>query len=252
VATTDPMEPTISLMSAPATASMEVLTTVLALDIEHPATRAAMVDGHLAHRLTMSGFAHLLERYDFFTGIGRGHPDHRRALNILFAASLRPNGTLMLRLQSDKAPDFTQNACDYWRSAIDLSVPPVTRRWKIPAAGEIRYQIRANPTVTTNGRRRAVNGVRNQTNWWTTKAEAAGLQLRDDTLIIDDPVTVQFPSKHHPGGQPAAGPRWVMATQRYGGTATIVDGAAYRHAVVRGIGRGLAYGAGLLLTMPAA
>ncbi|MCV7133202.1 type I-E CRISPR-associated protein Cas6/Cse3/CasE [Mycobacterium hodleri] len=228
---------------------MQVLTTVLTLDHEHPATRAMMADAHVAHRLTMSGFAHLLQQHDFFTGVAHGHADHRRSLNILFAVSVRPNDAIMVRIQSDKPPDFTQRACDSWRAAIIGAQPPVTRSWSVPVSGHIRYQIRANPTINTNGRRRAINGFSRQFDWWTTKAESAGLVLRPATLTIDEPLTLEFPSKYQASS--VGGGRWVMPTQRYSGAATIVDQVAYRQAVGRGIGRGLAYGAGLLLTMRA-
>jgi CRISPR associated protein len=228
-------------------ASMQVMTTVLTLNIEHPATRAAMLDGHLGHRLTMSGFAHLLQRHDFFTGIAHGHADHRSALNVLFAASVRPNGHLLLRIQSDRAPDFTNPACDYWRSAI--VAPPVTRNWSVPATGDIRYQIRANPTVTSNGRRRALNRVGEQIEWWTRQARSAGLELLPGSLTVDDPMTLEFVGKHR--SENGNAPRWVMPTQRYSGAASITDPQAHRDAVVRGVGRGRPYGAGLLLTMRA-
>lgn len=220
------------------------LTTIVTLDIEHPVTRAVVADGHMAHRLTMSGFAHLLPRHDFFSGIRGGHPDHRRALNVLFATSARMDGTLVLRIQSDDAPDFTHASCDYWRSAIVDSAPPVTREWPIPVGGDIRYQIRANPTVTSRGRRHAVNGSSQRMEWWMGKASAAGLRLRPEAIVIDDHLTIEFPSKYARGTH--AG--WVIPTQRYSGAATIVDPAAYLTAVRSGIGRGLAYGAGLLLT----
>jgi hypothetical protein len=236
--------------TSPADTTMRVLTTVVTLDAEHPAARAIVLDGHMAHRLTMSGFAHLLQKYDFFTGISGGHADHRRSLNVLFATSARPDGRLVLRIQSDKAPDFSHVACEYWRGAIDTSSPPVTRQWPIPATGDIRYQIRANPSLTTNGRRRAINGTAQRVRWWTDKAAAAGLALWPETVTIDDPVTIEFPSKYR--GAPVDGrPRWMLATQRYSGAATITDPEAYRSAIQRGIGRGLSYGAGLLLTKPA-
>jgi hypothetical protein len=238
-----------TVTTPPARDCIQVLTTVLTLNIEHPATRAVMLDGHLAHRLTMSGFAHILQRHDFFTGIAHGHADHRSSLNVLFAASVRPNGHLLLRIQSDRAPDFTNDACDYWRAAIVLSAPPVTRNWSVPATGDIRYQIRANPTVTSSGRRRALNRVGEQIEWWTRQARGAGLELVPGTLAVDDPMTLEFASKHHAENADPA--RWVMPTQRYSGIATISDPRAHRDAVVRGIGRGRPYGAGLLLTMPA-
>lgn len=235
--------------TAPVGSDIEVMTTVLTLNVDHPATRAAMADGHLAHRLTMSGFAHLLPRHDFFTGIAHGHADHRRSLNVLFAASVRLNGTLLLRIQSDRAPDFTHRACDYWRSAVVPESPPVTRYWPVPATGDIRYQIRANPTVTCKGRRRALNRIGDQVAWWTGQARRAGLELAPGTLAVDEPMALEFASKS--GADETSSTRWVIPTQRYSGIATIVDPRAHRDAVVRGIGRGRPYGAGLLLTMRA-
>lgn len=234
--------------TSPADTTMRVRTTVVTLDAEHPAARAIVLDGHMAHRLTMSGFAHLLQKHDFFTGISGGHADHRRSLNVLFATSARPDGALVLRIQSDRAPDFANSACEYWRGAIDPTSPPVTREWPIPATGDIRYQIRANPSVTTNGRRRAINGSTQRVNWWTGRAAAAGLTLWPETLRIDDSVTIEFPSKHRGGPVDDGPPTWVLASQRYSGAATITDPDAYRSAIQRGIGRGLPYGAGLLLT----
>ncbi|KAA1239608.1 type I-E CRISPR-associated protein Cas6/Cse3/CasE, partial [Mycobacterium simiae] len=63
--------------------------------------------------------------------------------------------------------------------------------------------------------------------------------------IIDQPLTLQFPSKHHTDKNK---PQFTLKTLRYTGTATITDPHAYRRAITTGIGRGLPYGAGLLLT----
>ncbi|KAA1248582.1 type I-E CRISPR-associated protein Cas6/Cse3/CasE, partial [Mycobacterium simiae] len=156
--------------------TLEVLTTIITLDVNHPATRSILIDAHHAHRLTMSGYAHLLERYDFFTGIKNGHPDHRRALNILYATHGRPDGALQIRLQSDVAPRLANPECDWWRHAIHPDHPPVTKPWKIPASGDIAYQIRANPTTTVQGRRRAITHPDKQLHWWVSHAAKAGLR----------------------------------------------------------------------------
>jgi hypothetical protein len=224
-----------------------MLTTIITLDVAHPATRALIADGHMAHRLTMSGFAHLLDRYDFFTGIAGGHPDHRRAFNVLYATSGRPNGTLIIRLQSGVAPDFSHKACQYWRDAIHPDHPPVTRQWSVPASGTIRYLLRANAAITRNGRRHALNHKDDQMQWWRTRARAAGLELHNDTLAIDEPITIEFASRAPNQRDPNKRP-WILPTQRFSGAAIVADSGAYRRALVQGIGRGLSYGAGLLLT----
>ncbi|MEB3023396.1 MULTISPECIES: type I-E CRISPR-associated protein Cas6/Cse3/CasE [Mycolicibacter] len=239
------MTPTASAV-APASEELTVLTTMITLDLHHPAARAILTDAHRAHRLTMSGFAHLLDKYDFFTGISGGHPDHRRALNVLFAINgRRTNDTLVIRLQSDAEPRFANSDCDWWRDAIHPDYPPATKPWRIPATGDIAYQIRANPITRVNGKRRAITTPDKQAEWWITQAAKSGLHLHHDPEI-DQPLTLEFPSKrHHDKNKPEL----TVNTLRYTGTATITDPDTYRKAITHGIGRGLPYGAGLLLTM---
>ncbi len=221
---------------------LSALTSIITLDVDHPATRAVLIDAHQAHRLTMSGYAHLLDKYDFFTGIAGGHPDHRASLNILYALSSRPNGTVMIRLQSDAPPDFANPACHWWRDAV--TTEPVTRDWTIPADGRIAYQLRGNPITRINGRRRWISDPNKQLQWWHDRAAAAGLKLDPNTLI-DQPIDLRTPSKNHHDKNK---PEFILKTLRYTGTATITDPDAYRAAIIKGIGRGQAYGAGLLLT----
>lgn len=234
-------------MTAPVEAPpFSVTTTIITLAMEHPATRAVLADVHQAHKLTMSGFAHLLDRYDFFTGITGGHPDHRKALNVLFAIGGRNDGTAMIRLQSSAPPAFTNPQCSWWRDAAVTA--PVTRDWKIPHTGTIRYQIRGNPITRINGSRRAITNPDKQVQWWTEQAAKAGLQLHGDP-DVDQPLTLAAPSKDTRNDPNKAA--FTLKTLRYTGTATIVDTDAYQHAITTGIGRGLAYGAGLLMTTTA-
>lgn len=227
-----------------ATETVELLTTLITLDINHPATRTILVDAHHSHKLTMSGFAHLLDKYDFFTGIRNGHADHRRALNILYATTGRPDGTLLIRLQSDAPPQFTNPECDWWRDAIPDDYPPVTRRWKTPLTGTINYQIRAQPLTTVNGRRRAITNPDKQLHWWRQQATKAGLHLTTEP-IIDQPITLTSESKHNGDKNKN---QFHLKTLRYTGTATITDPEKHHHALTTGIGRGQPYGAALLMT----
>lgn len=227
--------------------TISLLTTLITLDINHPATRTILIDAHHAHKLTMSGFAHLLDTYDFFTGLRTGHAEHRRALNILYATNARPNGTLLIRLQADQPPRFDNPQCDWWRGAIPAEYPPITRQWHTPATGTIRYQIRAQPLTTTNGRRRAITDPDKQHHWWTQQATKAGLQLHGQPAI-DQPITLTAPSKHN--GDPNKR-QFALKTLRYTGTATITNPQHHHHAITHGIGRGQPYGAGLLMARAA-
>lgn len=234
-------------MTAPVEAPpFSVTTTIITLAMDHPATRAILADVHQAHKLTMSGFAHLLDRYDFFTGITGGHPDHRKALNILYALGGRPNGTAMIRLQSSVPPAFTNPECAWWSDAAVTT--PETVDWNIPSTGTIRYQIRGNPITRINGHRRAITNPDKQVQWWVEQAAKAGLQLHGEP-DIDQPLTLSAPSKDRRKDPNKAA--FTLKTLRYNGIATITNPVAYQHAITTGVGRGLAYGAGLLMTKTA-
>lgn len=235
-------------IAAPSRATATLRTTLLALDVEHPVTRGVLLDAHQGHRLTMSPFAHLLESYDFFTNIRNGHYEHRKALNILWAGSGRSDGTLLIRMQSDAEPRFTNTGCDWWRDAMAEDRPPVTRDWTVPVEGAIDYQIRVQPVTRVRGRRNYISDPGKQQAWWEQRAAAAGMELRGE-LRFDQPITLKTPSKQNTTGdgeQVFGG--FTMETIRITGSATITDPDAHLAALRGGIGRGQSYGVGLLMT----
>ncbi|GAA4781630.1 type I-E CRISPR-associated protein Cas6/Cse3/CasE [Streptomyces ziwulingensis] len=77
--------------------------------------------------------------------------------------------------------------------------------------------------------------------WWLRRAAEAGLDLH-----VLAPTSVE-PAR--PRGQNTPGMRHSLL--RYDGTASVTDPDALRDAVIRGIGRGKPYGAGLLSLAPA-
>ncbi|MFK0016225.1 type I-E CRISPR-associated protein Cas6/Cse3/CasE [Streptomyces sp. NPDC091027] len=77
--------------------------------------------------------------------------------------------------------------------------------------------------------------------WWTRRAAEAGLQLR--TLL---PTPLE-PARRRAKNAPAM----RHSLMRYDGTATVTDPAPLTAALLAGIGRGKAYGAGLLTLAPA-
>ncbi|MGP4001373.1 type I-E CRISPR-associated protein Cas6/Cse3/CasE [Streptomyces sp. 8N706] len=78
--------------------------------------------------------------------------------------------------------------------------------------------------------------------WWSRRAADAGLQLH--TLLPTSLTPVRPRTK--------AAPPMRHSLLRYDGTATVTDTDALTEAVLTGIGRGKAYGAGLLSLAPAA
>ncbi|MER6694784.1 type I-E CRISPR-associated protein Cas6/Cse3/CasE [Streptomyces minutiscleroticus] len=77
--------------------------------------------------------------------------------------------------------------------------------------------------------------------WWQRRAEAAGLHLHVLTPTNLNPV--------RPRGKDASPMRHSL--MRYDGTATVTDPTALTETLLTGIGRGKAYGAGLLSLAPA-
>lgn len=233
------------------TATTTLHRSLLVLDAEHPAVRAAIVDAHHLHALVMSGFADRLHDYDFFTGHNTGHADHRASLNIQHATSLRTDGTIRVLVQSSAEAQWKNPEADKWRDAL-LSDP--TPRIHAPILdGKIRYELRANPTRNKNGRKLALTTHTDITNWWFRKAETAGLHL-DSTPDIDNPWEMKSHTKTErtqakSATAAASGGEFTIRTHRLTGYATITDPQAHLTALTTGIGAARAYGCGMLLTM---
>lgn len=127
----------------------------------------------------------------------------------------------------------------------DLS--PMFRSLKKEIA--VRYRVVVNPVkqerlpLDDKGRRGKLIPLTGSEadQWWTRRAAESGLQVH--TLL---PVQV---TPVRPHGQNAASMRHSLV--RYDGTGLITDPEALTQALVNGIGRAKAYGAGLLSLAPA-
>jgi CRISPR system Cascade subunit CasE len=120
---------------------------------------------------------------------------------------------------------------------------------------QIRYRIVANPTKAENrpgqrGRHQPLTGD-NALTWWHRKANEAGLTLHHtditDTTILRGDRTTKQPPHRTPNSRAR---RLAITTTTFEGTATIHNPDHTRHAILTGIGRGRAYGCGLLSLAP--
>ncbi|GLZ78349.1 type I-E CRISPR-associated protein Cas6/Cse3/CasE [Actinorhabdospora filicis] len=107
---------------------------------------------------------------------------------------------------------------------------------------KVAYRITANPSKRNAigeaaGKIRALNGAAADT-WWRDKATACGMEPGQfSTVSLPDAVAKKGPDPR----------RWIRhGLRRFEGTATVTDPDALRDAVLSGIGRAKAYGAGLL------
>ncbi|MDN5760390.1 MAG: type I-E CRISPR-associated protein Cas6/Cse3/CasE [Tomitella sp.] len=219
---------------------------LLSLDAEHPAIRAAIVDAHHMHALVMSGFADRLQDYDFFTGQHTGHGDHRAALGIQHAVSFRPDGTIRVLVQAAAQPHWHNSDCGKWVDA--LTSTPHTSEYTPILDGTVRYELRANPVRRDRKRKIALRHHNDLTTWWQRKAVAAGLHLTSPASI-DAPWQMQSATKTSRTNPTRSGTGFTIDTHRFTGFATITDPDAHQAALAAGIGPARAYGCGMMLTM---
>ncbi|CAO5253808.1 type I-E CRISPR-associated protein Cas6/Cse3/CasE [Frankia sp. AgKG'84/4] len=109
----------------------------------------------------------------------------------------------------------------------------------------VHYRLVANPTKRLGrtakhpGKLAVLRGDEAES-WWTTRAGRCGLELRSSTALPLDDIT-----------GPRRGRAQVRhALTRYDGVAVVTDPDALRAAILTGVGRGKAHGAGLLSIAP--
>lgn len=199
-------------------------------------TRRIIADAHLMHQAVMAGFDHHLPERDFMADGVKPHPTHRADHHILHAVDHRDDGTVWVMVQADIPGNW-----DNTRLA-DALVEPTRPIEHTPAhKGNLHYQLVANPTIKRErGSRQPLTNPSDIENWWRNKAEKIGLDLTGDRVDIH--ATGQLHSRTKPGLR--------LATARIGGAGTVVNEEKFSQALTEGVGRGKAYGCGLLLTLP--
>ncbi len=195
------------------------------------------------HAAVLSAFPH-----------GGGGVDHR----VLWRLDTGPDRRAELLVVSPDRPDFTH--------LVEQAGWPTTQTWQttdyqpflsgISAGGSYRFRLRANPVRSVkregDGRGRVVScGARaNQEAWLLERCGALGFEVlasdRDPqggppvNLATTARGTLRF-SKGH-----GRSPRVTLAYAQFDGILRVLDADLLRAALVRGVGRGKAYGLGLL------
>ncbi len=178
-------------------------------------------------------------------------PDHlgdeaRRDSGVLFRLDDTADGPVVL-VQSQILPDLARLPVGYGTT----QVRDLTSMFKVLGSGmQVRYRIAANaskrlrpsPQERAQGRSRgkvkALSGTA-ALEWWQRRAEQAGLLVH---------TAVPTPMRTLRGrGEDGL----LHGLVRFDGLATVTDPVALTEAVLSGIGKGKAYGAGLLSLAPA-
>lgn len=204
--------------------------TVLQLDINHPAIRAAKRSAHAMHQLVMAGFQHATAATDFFADPQEPHPTARADQNILYALDRRPNGALWLMVQADVAGDWTGI------HGIDRIVH--SGEYMPPTGGEIIYKIRASAEKSLGAKEKRPVKPEEMLEWWERISRKAGLEL----------TCTPNSQRNRPIQRKGRSPKNRLFSSTITGTARVVDNEKFHTATRVGLGRAKAYGSGLLLT----
>ncbi len=169
----------------------------------------------------------------------------RSHLGVLFRIEDTPSGAQVL-MQSSTEPDLTRLPAGYGPALtkpltplLDALRPDLTVRYRI-AANAIRKPGRTTREIYNLSAVVPLNGQAAE-DWWTRQAEASGLKV----------ITVHSTPLDAARGARRQDHRLIKHTRtQFEGTALITDPDQLRTRVTEGIGKGKAYGCGLLSLAP--
>jgi CRISPR system Cascade subunit CasE len=228
----------------------------LAVDPRARAVRRDLADCHQLHRSIMSAFP----------GVGVEGRAARAECGVLYRVEPpAPEGHLIFLVQSTVLPDWSRLPEGYLlrrdRHGESPRVKRVEQCYDHIAPGQrLRFRLQANPTRrvarqsdpaggSRPGRRVAVRGEAATVAWLRRKGEGAGFGLEAVRLAPAVPDLVSRSGRilgwrSDGGGSPAH--RLTFDTVLFEGILRVADAGRLRAALVAGIGRGLAYGCGLV------
>ncbi|MEU8380640.1 type I-E CRISPR-associated protein Cas6/Cse3/CasE [Streptosporangium sp. NPDC048865] len=158
----------------------------------------------------------------------------RAQTGVLFRVEDTRNG-LQLLVQSTTKPDLSRLPDGYGEIAMRELDGLLTR---LKPGALVHYRIAANPSKRLGrnagpkaGKIEALRGAAAE-EWWVARAAANGLAVSTVSSQSQQDIRAKGTIRH--------------AVVRFDGSAVVTDPEALRAAVVQGIGRGKAYGCGLL------
>lgn len=124
--------------------------------------------------------------------------------------------------------DFSTLSDGYLRKAIEIAKEPA-----VELGGIYKLAVAANPVVTRDGKKLALAGAGAKIDWARTQLWKAGFEVIDIEIV---------------GSQWIQSPKGItMLSVEYRGIVVVRDAEAAQAAVWQGVGRGKAWGCGMLL-----
>ncbi|GAA0913334.1 MULTISPECIES: type I-E CRISPR-associated protein Cas6/Cse3/CasE [Streptomyces] len=208
--------------------------------IPSPASREArrdLADAVALHRRLMSLFP---------DGAGE---NPRAALGVLHRVDDAPTGPYVL-LQSRHRPDLSRLPQQYGQAGTRPLDPLLAA---LRSGAHIHFRCTANPVRKPGATTRALYNLpavvplhgAHANDWWLRQADTAGLKV---LTLNAQPLDSATGIRGHRGSSEKQ--RVRHARTRFDGTAVVIDPDLLRAKITDGIGRGKAYGCGLLTVAP--
>lgn len=227
----------------------------LLLNLRHRDARRDLADVQQLHRTILRAFP-----------AAPNNDAARQHFGVLFRAEPLPDQPLLARVlvQSTHEPDWSYLLPDYLAPSIDNRPNPATRvldgeYTKVVAGMQLRFRLRANPTKKIGdrnekqaerwrGKRVELRDERDQLAWLQRKAEQGGFGLlaaRSAPELADIRIS---PQANVTGSRREGTDRTKMTfgAALFEGVLVVRDADRFRQTLIDGIGRGKAYGFGLL------
>lgn len=160
-------------------------------------------------------------------------------------------------IQSRRIPDWEAIGVAGWLANADSPVD-VTERLRLNdgAVGRrFRFRLRANPSVTRNGKRQGLLRLEEQEQWLIRKSNLHGFALprvASFDLSASSPERCDVHVSHEQmiTGKQHSGNDIRIYSVLFNGVLSVSDPAAFHKAIESGIGHGKALGLGLLSVIP--
>jgi CRISPR system Cascade subunit CasE len=188
----------------------------------------------------------------------------RQEFGVLYRVELQPRtGAVTVLVQSEYSPDWTKLPDDYLFVAAEVTQAIADAYQSLQAGQRLRFRLRANPTkcvarqhrpaeAQRDGKRVELRREKDQLAWLQRKAQDGGFQLTALSVKPDVANTqVQEVSKVYgwradKNDNTGQRKKLTLAAAVFEGELIVSDAAQFLVTLRQGIGRGKAYGFGLL------
>lgn len=167
------------------------------------------------------------------------------------------DGCPRILVQSRNIPDWTDIGVKGWLAHADAAID-LKERLKLDllkVGKRFRFRLRANPSVSRNGKRQGLLRLEEQEAWVKRKGEMHGFSLSrqvsfDFSGSSQGHVDVRVSQEQMLGGKQHSGNGIRIYSVLYDGILTVTEPDKFRDVLQSGIGHGKVMGLGLLSVVP--